>query len=168
MLQLFYLPTKFDGKSGRKSDYLNCVTSASRQACAHGYFIDDMMFYAFEIIPFHLHDTLFPFGSKCLFFLSANRSALAKRACCCLYWPIRKSMGMWLFSAERKKNGIRYTQRHAGTLSPSFSPWIPIFTLENQVAPLNNHMLIGRKSVSCCAVFFLHFSSSHRRCRHFR
>lgn len=103
MLQLFYLPTKFDGRSGRKSDYLNCVTSASRQACAHGYFIDDMMFYAFEIIPFHLHDTLFPFGSKCLFFLSANRSALAKRACCCLYLPIRKSMGMWLFSAERKK-----------------------------------------------------------------
>lgn len=87
-------------EKGIKSDYLSCVTSASKQAYAHGYFIDDMMFYAFEIIPFHLHDTLFP-GSTYF----TNRSALLERAC--LY--LCEKYGYVIIFFRRTKRIIRYT-----------------------------------------------------------
>lgn len=102
-------------------------------------------------IPFARYT--FSFWFKMLVFSFCESKRFGKTCVLLFIFTYTKKYGYVIIFRRTKKNGIWYTQRHAGTLPPSFSPWIRIFTLENQVAPLNNHMLIGRKSVGCCDFF---------------
>lgn len=104
----FHLYTRIDSRQNSTEEKVIIWTvwqaQASWQACAHGYFIDDMMFYAFEIIPFHLHDTLFV-GSKCF----SCESKRFGRTCVLIFCT--KKYGYAIIFRRTKKKIIRYTQR---------------------------------------------------------